>query len=53
MHAGAVLGLIAGGVITAPLGALFVRRMPARLATVLAAIAVLGLGVNNLVRALH
>lgn len=47
----AVLGLIAGGVLAAPLGALFARRMPARVATMLAAIAVLGLGVNNVVRA--
>lgn len=49
----AVLGLIAGGVLTAPLSALFVRRMPARVATVLAAIAVLGLGLNNVLRAFH
>jgi hypothetical protein len=47
----AVLGLIAGGVVAAPVGAVFARRMPARLATVLAAIAVLGLGVNNVVKA--
>jgi len=53
VHVSAVLGLIVGGVVTAPLGALFVRRMPARLVTVLAAIAVLGLGLNNLVRAFH
>jgi hypothetical protein len=49
----AVIGLIAGGVIAAPVGALFARRMPARAATLLAAVAVLGLGVNNIVRALH
>ena len=49
----AVLGLIVGGVVAAPLGALFVRRMPARIATILAAIAVLGLGLNNVVKAFH
>ena len=48
----AVLGLIVGGVLTAPLGALVVRRLPGRVATVLAAIAVLGLGLGNVVRAL-
>ncbi|HEV2538186.1 MAG TPA: sulfite exporter TauE/SafE family protein [Frateuria sp.] len=49
-HGAAVLGLIAGGVLAAPLGALFARRLPARVATVLAAIAVLGLGLNNVVK---
>jgi hypothetical protein len=49
-HGTAVLGLIAGGVLAAPVGALFARRLPARVATVLAAIAVLGLGVNNVVK---
>lgn len=47
----AVLGLIVSGVLTAPLGALFVRRLPARVATLLAALAVLGLGLGNVVRA--
>lgn len=50
-HGTAVLGLIAGGVAAAPVGAIFARRMPARVATVLAALAVLGLGLNNVVRA--
>ena len=50
-HGIAVLGLIAGGVVAAPVGAIFARRMPARLATVLAAVAVLGLGVSNVVKA--
>lgn len=50
-HGTAVLGLIAGGVLAAPVGAVFARRMPARVATVLAAIAVLGLGVSNVLRA--
>jgi uncharacterized protein len=50
-HGVAVLGLIAGGVMAAPLGALFARRMPARAATLLAAAAVLVLGLNNVVRA--
>lgn len=47
----AVLGLIVGGVLAAPLGALFARRMPARVATMLAAVTVLGLGINNVVKA--
>ena len=50
-HGAAVLGLVVGGVLAAPVGAVFARRMPARVATVLAAIAVLGLGVNNVIRA--
>jgi len=50
-HGTAVLGLIAGGVVAAPVGALFARRMPPRVVTVLAAIAVLGVGVGNVVRA--
>ena len=50
-HGAAVAGLIVGGVLAAPVGAIFARRMPARVATVLAAIAVLGLGVNNVVKA--
>ncbi|RCS30096.1 sulfite exporter TauE/SafE family protein [Rhodanobacter denitrificans] len=49
----AVLGLIVGGVTAAPLGALLARRMPARAATLLAATAVLALGLNNVVKALH
>ena len=47
----AVLGLIVGGVLAAPVGALFARRMPARVATTLAAVTVLGLGINNVVKA--
>jgi uncharacterized membrane protein YfcA len=50
-HGIAVLGLIAGGVVAAPFGALFARRMPARVVTLLAAIAVLSLGVSNVVKA--
>ncbi len=46
-HASAVLGLIIGGVMAAPFGALFIRRIPARAATLLAGIAVLALGANN------
>jgi uncharacterized protein len=52
-HGTAVPGLIAGGMVAAPLGALFARRMPARAATLLAAAAVLVLGLNNVVRAWH
>ncbi len=52
-HGIAVLGLIAGGVVAAPPGALLARRMPARAATLLAATVVLGLGLNNVVKALH
>ncbi len=52
-HGTAVLGLIAGGVAAAPLGALFARHMPARAATLLAAVAVLALGLNNVMKALH
>lgn len=49
----AVLGLIAGGILAAPFGAFFIRRIPARAATVLAGLAVLVLGINNAVRMLH
>lgn len=52
-HVVAVLGLIAGGILAAPFGAYFIRRIPARAATVLAGLAVLALGVNNAVRILH
>jgi uncharacterized membrane protein YfcA len=52
-HVVAVLGLIAGGILAAPFGAFFIRRIPARAATVLAGLAVLALGVNNAVRVLH
>ena len=52
-HGTAVLGLIAGGVVAAPLGAVLARRMPARAATLLAATAVLALGLDNVVKALH
>lgn len=52
-HGTAVLGLIAGGIVAAPLGAVLVRRMPARAATLLAATAVLALGLSNVVRALY
>jgi len=52
-HVTAVLGLIAGGILAAPFGAFFIRRIPARAATVLAGLAVLALGINNAVRVLH
>jgi uncharacterized protein len=42
-----MLGLIVGGVVAAPFGALLARRMPPRLATLLAGLTVLGLGINN------
>jgi len=51
-HASAVLGLIIGGALAAPFGALFVRRVPARVATALAGAAVLMLGLNNAIRLL-
>ncbi|WP_109126803.1 sulfite exporter TauE/SafE family protein [Dyella sp. C11] len=47
-----VLGLIAGGVVAAPLSALLARRMPPRVATVLAALAVLAIGINNIAHTL-
>lgn len=46
-HGAAVLGLILGGVLAAPFGALLVRRLPTRAATVLAGVAVLLLGIHN------
>lgn len=49
-HANAVIGLIVGGVLAAPFGALFVRRVPARAATALAGFAVLVLGLHNVYR---
>lgn len=49
-HGIAVIGLIAGGVVAAPFGAVFVRRIPARAATALAGFAVLVLGLHNLCR---
>lgn len=52
-HLVAVLGLIAGGILAAPFGAYFIRRIPARAATMLAGLAVLALGINNAVRVLH
>lgn len=48
-----VLGLIAGGVVAAPFGAWLARRMPARMATLLAGLTVLALGVNNIVSLLR
>ncbi len=42
-----IAGLIAGGVIAAPVGALLVRRIPPRITTLLAGLTVLALGVNN------
>ena len=49
-HALAVLGLIIGGAVVAPFGALFVRRVPARVATTLEGLAVLVPGLGNTVR---
>lgn len=46
-HLSAVAGLILGGVLAAPFGALFIRRIPPRVATLLAGGAVLALGINN------
>jgi uncharacterized membrane protein YfcA len=47
-HLSAVAGLIIGGVLAAPFGALFIRRIPARVATLLAGGTILALGVNNM-----
>jgi len=52
-HSVAVPGLIAGGILAAPFGALFIRRIPARATTLLAGLAVLALGVSNAVRFLY
>jgi uncharacterized membrane protein YfcA len=49
-HALAVVGLIIGGAVAAPFGALFVRWVPARVATALAGMAVLVLGLHNTIR---
>lgn len=49
-HGTAVIGLIIGGVLAAPFGAVFIRRIPARAATLLAGFAVLALGINNAFR---
>ena len=49
-HGSAVLGLIIGGAVAAPFGAFFVRRVPGRVLTALAGVAVLALGINNSVR---
>jgi uncharacterized membrane protein YfcA len=48
-----VAGLIAGGVIAAPFGALLVRRLPARVTTLLAGLTVLALGVYNAISLLR
>lgn len=48
-----IAGLIAGGVIAAPFGALLVRRIPPRISTLLAGLTVLALGVNNAVALLR
>ncbi|TCV97681.1 hypothetical protein EC912_101698 [Luteibacter rhizovicinus] len=50
-HLASVGGLIVGGMLAAPFGAAFARRVPARAMTWLAALAVLGLGLNNVARA--
>jgi uncharacterized protein len=51
-HGASVAGLIVGGVVAAPLSALLARRMPPRVATVLAALAVLAIGINNIAHTL-
>jgi uncharacterized membrane protein YfcA len=48
-----IAGLIAGGVVAAPFGALLVRRLPPRVTTLLAGLTVLALGVNNAVALLR
>ena len=48
-----IAGLIAGGVVAAPFGALLVRRLPPRVTTLLAGLTVLALGVNNTVALLR
>jgi uncharacterized membrane protein YfcA len=50
-HMVSVGGLIVGGMLAAPFGAVFARWVPARAMTWLAALAVLGLGANNVARA--
>jgi uncharacterized membrane protein YfcA len=52
-HGVAVLGLIVGGVAVAPLGAVLTRYLPPRAATLLAATAVLGLGLHGVAQALR
>ena len=51
----AVFGLIVGGVVAAPFGAVLARHLPARVATLLAATAVLGLGLglDHVVKTFH
>lgn len=44
------LGLVAGGVLAAPLGALLIRYIPQRAALVLVGLLIIGLSVNNLIR---
>lgn len=51
-HGAAVSGLIVGGVVAAPAGALLTRALPPRAATLLAATAVLGLGLHGVVQVL-
>ncbi|KAG9598977.1 hypothetical protein KCV01_g8496, partial [Aureobasidium melanogenum] len=51
-HIASVGGLIVGGMVAAPFGAIFARKVPARAMTWLAALAVLGLGLNNMAHAL-
>jgi uncharacterized membrane protein YfcA len=51
-HLAAVAGLIIGGVLAAPFGALFIRRIPSPLATTLAGLAVIALGTSNLIHLL-
>jgi uncharacterized membrane protein YfcA len=51
-HVSAVAGLIIGGVLAAPFGAVFIRRIPSRLATTLAGLAVLALATSNVIHLL-
>ena len=46
---GVVAGLITGGIVAAPFGALLVRRLPARIATLLAGLAVLAVNVRSVI----
>lgn len=48
-----IAGLIAGGVVAAPFGAMLVRRIPPRVTTLLAGLTVLALGVNNAIALLR
>lgn len=49
----AVIGLIAGGVLAVPFGAVLLKRLPPRIATLMAGSAVLALGIYNATRLLR